>query len=218
MSEPYIVAAENLGFSYRRATEPVITEFSHRFRAGSLTCLVGASGSGKSTLLYLLALMLRPTDGRLEWRGRSTADMRDDHRAQLRAAHSGFVFQDAILDPSRSVLDNVREGGLFAGLDRASSTRRAYELLEHMGLGHRADHRPGQVSGGQAQRVALCRALLSGPSVIFGDEPTGNLDFESADVVWAELRRQAGRGATVIVATHDLARAHDSDDIVDLSR
>lgn len=219
MSEPAAgVTAEDLRFGYRRTNAPVIDGFSYRFAAGTLTSLVGASGSGKSTLLYLLALMLKPTAGRIEWRGQSTQDMRDDRRAQLRAAHSGFVFQDAVLDPSRSVLDNVREGGLFAGLDRATSTSRAYELLAHLGLESRAKHRPGQVSGGQAQRVALCRALVSRPSVIFGDEPTGNLDTDSADVVWDELRRQADRGATVIVATHDLARARGGDHTVDLDR
>jgi putative ABC transport system ATP-binding protein/lipoprotein-releasing system ATP-binding protein len=129
--------------------------------------------------------------------------MSDRERSLLRSERIGFVFQDAALDSTRSVLDNVAEGGLYAGLDRRQSERRARQLLNRFGVELRDDHKPGQVSGGQAQRVGLCRALVKHPRIILADEPTGNLDQVSADVVLDALSEQAGEGATVIVASHD---------------
>nr|WP_232229595.1 ATP-binding cassette domain-containing protein [Cellulomonas bogoriensis] len=181
------------------------------FPAGAITALTGPSGSGKSTLLYVLALLLRPTSGHVEWDGRAVEGLDDGARSRLRAARAGFVFQDAMLDPGRTVLDNVCEGALFAGMPRREAERRAVELLERIGVSHRIDHRPGEISGGQAQRVALCRALLTDPDVVFADEPTGNLDHASAEVVWQALTHRARAGATVVVATHDEALAERSD-------
>ena len=201
----------DLSFAYRRGGERILNAVTLTTPPGAITVLTGASGAGKSTLLYVLALLLRATSGTVAWDGRPVEALADAQRARLRAARSGFVFQDALLDPSRSVIDNVTEGALYGGLDPAVTARRARRLLEAFGVAHRADHRPGEISGGQAQRVALCRALVADPDVIFADEPTGNLDHDSAAVVWRALRRHADRGATVIVATHqaDLARQAD---------
>lgn len=173
------------------------------FPRGDVTVITGPSGCGKSTLLYLLGLMLTPTAGRIRWDGSEVSALSDAERSRLRAEQVGFVFQDALLDPSRTILDNVTEGGLYAGMRREASRERALRLLERFGVEQRADHRPGEISGGQAQRVALCRALLKDPRLILADEPSGNLDEASADVVWGALFAAATAGATVVVATHD---------------
>ncbi|WP_223305015.1 ABC transporter ATP-binding protein [Cellulomonas sp. B6] len=170
---------------------------------GCVTTLSGPSGAGKSTLLYALALLLRPTSGEVLWDGRPVGRVPDGVRSQLRASRSGFVFQDAMLDPTRSVLDNVLEPSLYAGVPRREARRRALDLLDELGVAHRARHRPGEVSGGQAQRVALCRSLVTSPRVLFCDEPTGNLDAGATEIVWSVLEEYARGGSTVVVATHD---------------
>jgi ABC-type lipoprotein export system ATPase subunit len=206
-----VVEARDLTFRYRRASEAVLDGLHAEFAGGSVTVITGASGSGKSTLLYVLALLARPTAGSVAWRGRRVDDLPDGSRSQLRARRAGFVFQDAMLDPAKTVMANVCEQAVFSGLDRRAAAQRARALLEQFGLLHRADHRPGEVSGGQAQRVALCRALLISPTIVFADEPTGNLDADAAEVVVAALEEQARTGTCVIIATHDLSLARRAD-------
>jgi putative ABC transport system ATP-binding protein/lipoprotein-releasing system ATP-binding protein len=127
----------------------------------------------------------------------------------VRAHRIGFVFQDAALDPTRTVLDSVVEPALYAGWSLSRARSRGRDLLEQMGVGARADHRPGEISGGQAQRVAVCRALVTDPAVILADEPTGNLDRDNATGVLAALSAAAGGtedggvARTVVIATHD---------------
>lgn len=197
------LAARGLCYRYSPGSPLILDRVDHSFQEGRLTALTGASGCGKSTLLYLLAGMLTPTDGAIVAKdGLVLSAMPDWARAGYRAANFGFVFQDAMLDPSRTVLENVCESGIVAGWRRRSARARAHELLERFGLAHRADHRPGEVSGGQAQRVAICRALLTAPSIVFADEPTGNLDPTSAEVVISALEEAADQGACVLVATH----------------
>lgn len=195
------VAARGLGLSYGAVT--VLRAIDVALEPGCVTTLSGPSGAGKSTLLYALALLLRPTSGDVLWDGRPVGRVPDGVRAQLRASRSGFVFQDAMLDPTRSVLDNVLEPSLYAGVPRREARRRALDLLDELGVAHRAGHRPGEVSGGQAQRVALCRSLVTAPRVLFCDEPTGNLDEGATQIVWSVLEEYARRGSTVVVATHD---------------
>ncbi len=198
-----MLAVENLSFAYRRGGQELFGGLSHSFAPGAVTGLTGPSGRGKSTLLYVLGLMLRPTAGEVRYDGRPVHGLSDAARSNLRAEHVGFVFQDAVLDPSRTVLDAVIEPALYAGARRRDVVRRARELLEEMGIEIRADHRPGEISGGQAQRVALCRALVNDPRAILADEPTGNLDRDNAEVVLRVLRRAAQAGRTVVIATHD---------------
>lgn len=214
---PPVLEARDLTFAYRRGAPPVIDGLTHAFAPGALTTVTGPSGSGKSTLLYVLALMLRPTSGQVRWDNDDASALPDATRARLRAGQAGFVFQDAVLDPARTILDNVREAALFAGMPDDDARERALELCDRFGVGHRVDHRPGEISGGQAQRVALCRALLTRPRVVFGDEPTGNLDGASARIVWDALRAHARAGATVVVATHDERLADESDERLVLS-
>ncbi len=201
------IVVEGLEHRYRHGGELVVQPLSHDFAPGTLTAVTGPSGSGKSTVLYLAALMLTPTRGVIRWGDDDVQGLRDAERSRLRAEHAGFVFQDALLDPSRTALENVLEAAWLAGMAEGPARQRAQELMEQFGVAQRADHRPGEVSGGQAQRIALCRALVKAPEVIFADEPTGNLDADSAEIVWTALRDAADAGATVIVATHDVARA-----------
>jgi len=160
--------------------------------------------------------MLTPSAGVVRLGDVDASALPDRRRARLRATSVGFVFQDAELDPSRPILDSVVEPGLYAGLSRRELEGRARILLERFGLGHRAEHRPGQVSGGQAQRVAVCRALVNTPAVVLADEPTGNLDPDNASLVLDALAEAAGEGRTVVVATHDPAVVARADEVVRL--
>lgn len=201
-----MIELSGVSFRYRRDSEQVIEDLSHHFDSGTMTAISGPSGRGKSTVLYLIGLMLTPSSGTISLDGTPTAGLCDADRSRLRAERVGFVFQDAMLDPSRTVLDNVVEGSLFVEGRSTAALARARTLLSDLGVADRIDHRPGEISGGQAQRVALCRALVKEPSIILADEPTGNLDPVSAEIVWDCLRDRASAGTTVIVATHDPER------------
>lgn len=199
-----MIEARGITFGYDRDA-PILNEWSAQFEAGEVVAVTGPSGRGKSTLLYLLGLMLKPGAGEVLIEGDSVAGLGDARRARLRASLFGFVFQDAALDPTRTVLDNVVETALYRGEPRDGAQHRARELMAQFGVELRANAKPGQVSGGQAQRIALCRALLNDPRILLADEPTGNLDPASADIVVDAFHAQAHSGATVIVVTHDPA-------------
>ncbi|TFB91605.1 ABC transporter ATP-binding protein [Cryobacterium luteum] len=198
------LAAQDITFGYV-PTAPILSDWSADFHAGEVVAITGPSGRGKSTLLYVLGLMLKPTAGQVNINGTDAAHRRDADRAGLRAHQYGFVFQDAALDATRTVLDNIIETTLYRGTPRRPAIRRAHELMDQFGVALRAGAKPGQVSGGQAQRIALCRALLNEPQILLADEPTGNLDPASSDLVVEALHAQAHRGAAVIVVTHDPA-------------
>lgn len=199
-----LLAAEDVTFAYRRG-EPIVQGWSAQFPGGSTSALTGPSGSGKSTLLYLLGLMLRLGAGQVLLEGAPVDRLPDAMRADLRAHRFGFVFQDAALDATRTVLDNVIETALYRRYPRADAVARARVLLQRFGVELQERHKPGQVSGGQAQRIALCRALLAAPSVVLADEPTGNLDPATSEAVIDALRQHAATGACVVIATHDPA-------------
>lgn len=199
-----VLGVKNLGFRYTRDGEELFNGLTHEFTPGKVTALTGPSGRGKSTLLYVLGLMLTPSRGEVLLRGEDQSSVSDAARSRVRSAELGFVFQDSALDPSRSILDSVIEPSLYAGLDRAESIARATALLQDLGVGARINHKPGQISGGQAQRVAVCRALINNPSVVLADEPTGNLDPLNAAGVLDVLCEVAAQGQhTVVIATHD---------------
>ncbi len=204
-----------LGFSYGRGTEDLFRSLTHQFAPRSLTVLTGVSGRGKSTLLYLAGLLLRPTRGVVEIAGLPVSDLSDEQRSRLRATQIGFVFQDAMLDPSRRVIDAVVEPALYAGSTKALATARARELLQEFGVEARADGRPGEISGGQAQRVAMARALINRPRLVLADEPTGNLDLDNTLMVLAALSG-AAQHATVVVATHDPVVIERADEVLAL--
>lgn len=197
------LAIEDLRFAYKSGGEEMFGGLSWGFEPGSVTALTGPSGRGKSTLLFLIGLLLSPTSGRVLLNGEAVSQAPDAQRAAIRAGRVGFMFQDAQLDPTRRVIDAVMEPGLYAGHAHAELVDRARSLLDRFGLADRADHRPGQVSGGQAQRVALCRALVNSPEILLADEPTGNLDRDNAELVLDTLIQTARSGNTVVIATHD---------------
>lgn len=207
-----LFSADDVTFEYI-AGKPILEGFSADFAPGTMTALTGPSGRGKSTLLYLLGLMLHPQAGEIRVNGESTARMNDAQRAHLRAEKFGFVFQDAALDASRTVLDNVTETALYRGVPRHTVTPRALELLDTFGVDVAPTRKPGQVSGGQAQRIALCRALLNSPRILLADEPTGNLDPATADLVVTALHDHSRTGAAVIIVTHspDIASVCDTE-------
>ncbi|HBX82810.1 MAG TPA: ABC transporter [Propionibacteriaceae bacterium] len=194
---------EELRFAYKRGQEEMFDGLSWRFERGAVTALTGPSGRGKSTLLFLIGLLLSPVSGRVMLDGEAVSQAPDARRAAIRAGRVGFMFQDAQLDPTRRVIDAVVEPGLYAGHAHAELVHKARALLDQFGLAARADHRPGQVSGGQAQRVALCRALVNSPEILLADEPTGNLDRHNAELVLDALMETARSGNTVVIATHD---------------
>lgn len=209
------VSAQGLTFGYD-AARPLFRDWHAQFPAGTMTGVLGRSGRGKSTLLYLLGLMLRPQSGSVVVDGVALSGLSDRDRARYRAEYYGFVFQDAALDPTRSVMDNIVESALYRRESRSTAIHRARALLAEFEIDVQEDQRPGQVSGGQAQRIALCRALLGRPRIILADEPTGNLDPRSADVVLTALRAAVTEGAVAIVVTHSPEVADLCDRVVEL--
>jgi len=175
-------------------------------RQGEFVAIVGQSGCGKSTLLQMLGSLDKPSEGTLNYRGRSIPAMPDP--AAYRAHEIGFVFQAFHLLPTFTVLENVQIPMFEGKLSRSQRRARAVELLESVGLGHRFNHFPSELSGGERQRVAIARGLANQPSVVLADEPTGNLDSESAlqiiDLL-LDLHRQLG--VTLVLVTHDVSVA-----------
>jgi len=210
-----MITLDSLSFGYT-SDEPIIEDLTTEFPSGVSSAVTGVSGRGKSTLLYLIGQLLSPSSGTITQDGRNLAEFGDAEASRWRATSVGFVFQDAALDPTRTVLDNVIESSLYNRLSRHAAVERARHLMDRFGVGLRADHKPGEVSGGQAQRIALCRALLSDPQVVLADEPTGNLDTESAGVVLDALFEGAAQGRTVIVATHDPRIVARCDQVLEL--
>jgi len=184
---------------------------------GEVVALVGPSGAGKSTLLHIAGLLERPDAGDVRFNGEDCSSFNDDKRTELRRARLGFVYQSHHLLPEFTALENVVVPQMIAGKDKAEARVRAMSLLESLGLGARAGHRPGQLSGGEQQRVAIARALANDPAVLLADEPTGNLDPDTAEGVFAQLVSLAkSHGLAALIATHNPALASRMDRTVRL--
>lgn len=203
-------------FETRSGLQLVLKNIDLIVRAGEMVALLGPSGSGKSTLLALAGLLQKPTAGSVIVGGHSTEELSEAERTKLRASHIGFLFQEPTLTAHLTALENVL---LPLLADRHSARPRAgAKLLAQMGLAEHSGKLPGALSGGQAQRVALCRALVRSPRLLLADEPTASLDAAAAQNVRQQLRSAAQNGVGILVATHDLATAEHADRVVALDQ
>ncbi|MEU5362943.1 ATP-binding cassette domain-containing protein [Streptomyces sp. NPDC005925] len=197
-----LLAARDLVKTYGRSD--ALRGASAELRAGEVLAVTGASGSGKSTLLHCLAGIVRPDGGSVTYDGQRLDGLPEARLSELRRTDFGVVFQFGQLIPELTVLDNVALPLLLAGTARARARQRAGEWLERFGVRGRGDLRPGEMSGGQAQRAALARALVTGPRVVFADEPTGALDSLAGEQVMTALVHTAREaGTAVLLITHD---------------
>lgn len=210
-----VVEAISLAKVYRRGTEAVhaLDGVSFAIQQGEFVAVVGPSGAGKSTLLNLVGCMDAPTSGTLRVAGQDTHGLRERARTRLRREEIGFVFQHFGLLPTLTVAENVALPTLFSG-HRAEA--RVTELLGKVGLSHRRDHRPHQLSGGEMQRVAIARALINEPQILLADEPTGNLDSAIGATIIALFQQLQEDGLTIIVVTHNEALAAAAQRLLEL--
>lgn len=186
-----------------------------KIEAGEFVAIIGPSGSGKSTLMHILGLLDTPTSGKYLLQGEDVSGLSEDERAALRAKSVGFIFQQFNLLARTTALENVSLPILYHP-NKKDATARATKLLQRVGLGDRLGHMPNQLSGGQQQRVAIARALVNDPSLIFADEPTGNLDTKSGHEIMSLLDDLAAEGKTVIMVTHELEVARHARRIITL--
>jgi len=205
------IEARGVCRSFARGREriEVLKGVDLRLGPGDQVAVVGASGAGKSTLLHVLATLDRPTSGDLLFGGHDVFALDDRDLAAFRNRRIGLVFQFHHLLPEFSALENAMMPAVLAGLPDTESRRRATDMLSEVGLSHRLHHRPGELSGGEQQRVAVARALVMSPDLVLADEPTGNLDADTGGAVEEVLLRvHRERGATLVLVTHDLDLAH----------
>jgi len=217
MSENFVLRVEHLTKTYRSGdrTLTVLRDVSLSVHEGSRCAIVGPSGSGKTTLLGLCAGLDRPTSGSVALNGVGLNDLNEDELAQVRNQHVGFVFQTFQLIPTLTALENVVVPIELRG--ESGVRRRATELLEQVGLGDRLNHYPAQLSGGEQQRVSLARAFINQPKILFADEPTGNLDGETAEKISDLLfELNEATGTTLVLVTHNLELAQRTQRIISL--
>ena len=186
---------------------PALQGVSFSVEAGELVAVVGPSGSGKSTLLHLMGTLEQPTAGRVVITGLDVAELADRELAAVRATRIGFVFQQFFLAEHSTILDNVADGLLYAGVPSAERREKAAGALDAVGLGARLKARPPQLSGGERQRVAIARALVGAPAIVLADEPTGNLDSTTGEQIMSLIEQLHEQGATIVVITHEHAVA-----------
>ena len=198
-------------------TVHAVDGISLQINDGEFVSMVGRSGSGKTTTLDCLGLLLHPTSGKVVIDGTDTGTLSDGKRAEFRSRKIGFIFQGFNLLPSLNALDNVMLPLRYSGGDKKAARERAQQLFEEIGMADRMHHRPTQLSGGEQQRVAIARALINQPTLVLGDEPTGEVDTETSQKLIALMRRlNRETGVTFILVTHDLDLASRTDRLVRL--
>lgn len=217
---PYVATAVNIGKVYRRGAEEIhaLQEISVTFRQGQFYCVLGPSGAGKTTLLNLLGGMDVPSGGTLAVAEHTVMEegkvrLAEGARDKLRRENIGFIFTEFFLMPTLTALENVLMPLLWSGKE---DRQYAVELLERVGLGHRLTHRPGEMSGGEMQRVAIARSLINRPKLLLADEPTGNVDTKTRDSIFELFRELNGEGLAIVLATHDRELAGRIDQVIHL--
>jgi putative ABC transport system ATP-binding protein len=211
-----MIELENITKIYRmgKVEVPALRGINLTIADGEMMAIVGASGSGKSTLMNIIGFLDKPTVGKYILDGEDVSRLSDDKLAEMRNKKIGFVFQNYNLLPRASAITNVELPLVYS---RGGQRRkRSLEALERVGLGHRANHKPTELSGGEQQRVAIARALVANPSIILADEPTGNLDSVSANEIISIFCRLNQEGITIILVTHEMEIAHQVKRIIRL--
>ncbi len=198
-----VIVADRLSRFYRRGGEDVkaLHDISLEIKSGEMVGILGPSGSGKSTLMNLMGLLDQPTEGTMTVDGRSLSDMGKDDMIKLRRKTIGFIFQQFLLVPTMTAMQNVMLPMVFAGNKKPGDT--ATGLLRKVGLEGRMDHLPREMSGGEMQRVAIARALANGPAIMLADEPTGNLDTKTGEEIFELFKDINREGRTVVIVTHN---------------
>ncbi len=218
MSDKYIIQVKNLTKIFGDGVEiKALDGVDLDIERGEFLAIIGPSGSGKSTLLNQIGILDTPTSGTVLLNGVDVTEMSDKERSRTRNKELGFIFQYHHLLPDFNALENVMMPLLISGIRSSQAREIARKVLDEVGLGDRMEHRPNQLSGGQNQRVAIARALVNKPSIVIGDEPTGNLDSKASENIY-ELLRQLNRehNQTFILVTHDERMAAKTDRIIRL--
>jgi len=214
----FAVELKRVGKSYP-GTPPVeaLSNVTLSVNHGEYLGIIGASGSGKSTLLHVIGTLTRPSSGSVMINGLDTAGLSDGALSGLRSRNIGFVFQDFFLLPGLSARENVENGLIYSGVVASERRRRAKEILDRVGLAHRINHLPNEMSGGEQQRVAIARALVNEPAFVLADEPTGNVDSKTSISLMELMVGLNAEGTTLILITHDPAIAAQSSRQITLS-
>ncbi|MFB3827385.1 MAG: ABC transporter ATP-binding protein [Bryobacteraceae bacterium] len=214
-----LIRAEGLSKVYKSGDSDLVVfqDLNLEVYCGERLALVGESGAGKSTLLHMLGGLDRPSAGTIYYRARDLSGLADSELADFRNREIGFVWQIHYLLPEFTALENVAMPLLIRGIPLSQAAPQARNTLEEVGLGARATHRAGELSGGEQQRVVLARALVGNPSLLLADEPTGNLDFRTGEMIFELLERlHKARGLTTVFVTHNLHFARRSDRVLNL--
>ena len=211
-----IINVKDIKKSYTVGTQEVnaLRGISLSVEKGEFISIMGPSGSGKTTLMNIIGCLDTPSSGEYELNGNLVSKLEDDELARIRNKEIGFVFQSFNLLAKNSVLDNVMLPLKYAGFDRSEAVKKSNEVIDKVGLTDRLAHTPAELSGGQQQRVAIARALVNKPSIIFADEPTGNLDSKTGKEVMTIFKELNASGQTIILITHEESIANQSNRII----